>query len=364
MTHPMALFHREMFHLTQSNLKFLGVMAFRASGKSTILNTSNVLYSVLGKPQKHFPLLISKTHNQAKAHFMNMRRELETNRLLASDLGPFDADEGDFGMHSLTLKRPDAKIMMVSREQSVRGLRHGPYRPDLIILDDIEDSSSIENKDESARTYHWYQNEILTSAAENANVVIIGNLLHEKSFLMRIRNDIRSGRLPGEFRAYPLLDDKNKILWPSRFPDRAAIATLRKSVPDDIWKTEYLLQLNGGCEVRKYYPFEFQPYGKDAAKALRLAQQKRWDKKASPCRTLGKYRISAPMAIYGDICWEQFFKQPWEWSRYVHSTIVMPDGRELKADELTDEELARIWAERNREKRFSEPKEKDDADYP
>ena len=91
--YEMAPFHHEMFRITQNdNIKFAVISAFRGSGKSTIMTMSYVLWSILGTPQKKFILIVSQTQEQAKQHFANLKRELETNMLLKRDLGPFEKD--------------------------------------------------------------------------------------------------------------------------------------------------------------------------------------------------------------------------------------------------------------------------------
>ena len=92
------------------------------AGKSTIMNLSHALWAVLGRRKKKFVVIISNTVNQAQGHFSNILWELKNNRLLASDLGPFDVDHNN---RSLVLTAFEAKIMAVSREQSIRGLLFG-----------------------------------------------------------------------------------------------------------------------------------------------------------------------------------------------------------------------------------------------
>ncbi len=52
-SYPLAPFHMEMFKVIEdSRYDFVVMMAFRGSGKSTIMNMAHVLWSVLGKPGK------------------------------------------------------------------------------------------------------------------------------------------------------------------------------------------------------------------------------------------------------------------------------------------------------------------------
>ena len=87
---PFAPFHLEMFHIIKDpKYELTTIMAFRDSGKSTIMNMTNTLWSILGAPGKKFVLISSKTQEQAKNHFSNIKSELKSNRLLPENLGPF-----------------------------------------------------------------------------------------------------------------------------------------------------------------------------------------------------------------------------------------------------------------------------------
>ena len=77
---------------------------------------------------------------------MNTRKELESNRLLRGDLGPFKTEESQWGS-SIVLTKYDAQLTFASAEQSLRGMRYKQYRPDLLIADDIEDNDSGRSDD-------------------------------------------------------------------------------------------------------------------------------------------------------------------------------------------------------------------------
>ena len=248
-TDSIAPFHLEMFHLLQQNkYNFVAIMAFRESGKSTILNLVNALWSILGKPGKKFVVIISKTQEQAKNHFLNIRAELEKNELLREDFGPFAENDNDLKRLSLELEYHEAKIMAMTREQSIRGLKFGIHRPDLIIGDDLEDTSSVSEQKESEAFYARFESEIIPAGSANTRIVILGNLLSENSFMMKLREDIMKKKVPGIFRAYPLLDDYGNNLWTGKFPD-STINQMRSKLSDEAWAKEYLLSLND----RGYY---------------------------------------------------------------------------------------------------------------
>ncbi|OHB08478.1 MAG: hypothetical protein A3I86_00290 [Candidatus Zambryskibacteria bacterium RIFCSPLOWO2_02_FULL_39_14] len=242
--YPTAPFQREIFDLSEDESKGnFFIVAFRGSSKSTILTTSYPIWSILGKQQKKFVLILCQTMGQAKQHMMNLRSELESNALLKSDLGPFKEVAEEWGSISLVFAESGARITVASSEQSIRGLRHQQHRPDLIIGDDVEDLASTKTREGRNKTHQWLTGEVIPTGDINTRLVIVGNLLHEDSLLMRIREDILAGKTQGVFKEYPLVKNE-KILWPGKYPTMEDIEVEKlKAGNEYAWLREYLLKI-------------------------------------------------------------------------------------------------------------------------
>jgi len=240
-----AAFQKEMIALTEDeNVRNIFIVACRGSGKSTIITTSFPLWAILGKQKKKFVLILTQTKAQAKQHMMNLRYELEKQDLLKSDLGPFQEQQDEWGSGSLVFSNLNARITVASSEQAIRGIRHGEHRPDLIILDDVEDMASAKTHEGRMKTFNWFTGEVLPAGDKNTRVVVVGNLLHEDSLLVRLGKGVRNGDLSGVFRSYPLLDDKGAILWPGKYPTMADVEVDRKKIGNEVsWQREYLLKI-------------------------------------------------------------------------------------------------------------------------
>jgi predicted phage terminase large subunit-like protein len=240
-----ASFHNEIFNLTENeNLGNFFVVAFRGCGKSTIITTSYPIWAILGKQEKKFVLIVCQTQSQAKQHMMNLRRELESNNLLKNDLGPFKEESDEWGVSSLVFSNSNARITAVSSEQSIRGLRHNQHRPDLIICDDVEDIASTKTRDSRNKTHDWLTSEVIPTGDRNTRLVMVGNLLHEDSLLMRIKEDIEKGKMKGIFKEYPLIDKNGQILWQGKYPTVEDIEDEKSKAGNEYaWKREYLLQI-------------------------------------------------------------------------------------------------------------------------
>ena len=243
---PTAEFQTEMFALTERNQpETIAVMAFRGSAKSTICNLSYALWSVLGKQEKKFVILISFNQVQAKQHLGNIKRELESNELLASDFGPFSPSDDEWAASALVLPKYGCKLLAASFDQNIRGMRFNQYRPDLIIADDVEDSGLVKTKEGRDKTFQWFTRDILPLGDQQTKIMVLGTLLHEDCLLMRLMNSIKEGNRRGSYRFYPLLDSKtHQPLWPGKFPDEQSILELKKKIGDErAWQQEYLLKI-------------------------------------------------------------------------------------------------------------------------
>lgn len=240
-----ADFQKEIIHnLEKSDKENFYVVAFRGSGKSTMVTTAYPIWAILGKQQKKFCIIFCQTMLQAKKHMANLRSELERNDLLKKDLGPFREESDEWGSYSLVFSRNNARITVASTEQSIRGLRHNEYRPDLLICDDVEDVQSTKTREGREKTYNWLKSEVLPAGDKYTRLIIVGNLLHEDSLLMRIKEEIDQGRAKGTFKQYPLLDKDDVCLWPGKYPTMQEIEEEKMKITSEpSWQREYLLRI-------------------------------------------------------------------------------------------------------------------------
>lgn len=245
--YPIAEFHRDIFRITEDAVNKLAmIIAFRGSGKSTLVTFSYALWAILGVQQKKFVLINCQTQAQAKQHMTNIKFELEQNRLLKSDMGPFKEEVGgeQWAISSLVFQNTGSRIMIASLEQSVRGLRHHEHRPDLIILDDVEDMNSTKTMESRNKTFDWFTREIIPLGDMGTRTMIVGNLLHEDALVMRLKKKIDEGHMKGVCRWFPLIDADGNCLWPGKFDTPGKIEELRQSVGNELaWRQEYLLEI-------------------------------------------------------------------------------------------------------------------------
>jgi len=237
-------FHEEIFRLLQDvRIPLFVLTAFRGSAKSTIVTIAYTLWAIFGVQEKKFVVLVGQTEAKARQYLMNIRRQLESNKLLRDDMGPIDEERDQWGATALVIRKLDAKIMAVSVGQSIRGSLHNEHRPDLVILDDVEDTESVKTREGRDKLFNWFTAEVLPVGNIRTRFVVVGNLLHEDSLIRRLKKRIDENPTIGEYREYPIVDEDGTSLWPSKYPTPELIEAEREKMMDPIaWAREYLLK--------------------------------------------------------------------------------------------------------------------------
>ena len=240
----MAPFQIEMLKLLQDQKnKNIVITAFRNSAKSTFCSLLLPIWSIAGVHQMKNIIIVCQTEQKAEQTLVNLRRELESNKTLVSDHGTFYNSNEEWNKRTLVIAKYGARITVVSISESVRGVRHDEFRPDLIIFDDIEDVQSAKSQEVREKTWEIITREFIPLGTIDTRHIFIGNLVHPDSVMVKLRTLIRGGLMTGEYREYPLIKDK-VILWPGQFPNMEAIDEFKKSLPSETdFLREYLLQI-------------------------------------------------------------------------------------------------------------------------
>lgn len=242
--YPCADLHNDLLNVTedQSNT-FAIIMTFRGSGKSTYISLSYALWSILGCQQKHFVVLVAKTQEQAKRLLDTIKREVETNELLRGDFGGVNEEATPWNSTALTFPKYNAQITAISIDQAMRGMRFSNYRPDVIILDDIEDAASVRTVESRDRLAEWFDKDLLPAGDVGTRVILVGNNLHPDSLPNRIIDRVQNGQFNARVIKCPLVNERGECAWPGKFPTKESLETFRKSFTSErTWRQEFLLQ--------------------------------------------------------------------------------------------------------------------------
>ena len=194
-------------------VRCLAVAEPRDFGKSTKLMAA-VLWSIL-LGYKRFVIYISKSYEDAVKYLAPMRLELENNKLLRAVYGNQRSAKWTEGEMELNL---GAKILARGRGQSIRGLKYMQYRPDLIVLDDIDDENSVASDEIRRKTEQWFDSAVMPAIdPTNGSLINIGTVLHMDSLIAKHvgRDCDKYGNFSPH--VYKALNEKEESIWPEKF---------------------------------------------------------------------------------------------------------------------------------------------------
>lgn len=205
------------------------IAAPRGEAKSTLVSQLFVLWCLV-TGRKRYPVIVMDSIDQAYPMLEAIKAELQFNPRLAMDFAEA-AGQGRVWQAGTIVTRNDAKVQVAGAGKKLRGLRHGPYRPDLAVLDDIENDEQVANPEQRDKRQAWISKTVLPLGGAGAkfDVVYIGTILHHDSVLSRtLANPLwRSARF------------KALLAWPDRM---------------DMWETwEELLRNEGPASADLYY---------------------------------------------------------------------------------------------------------------
>lgn len=161
------------------------IAAPRGEAKSTLVSQLFVLWCLV-TGRKRYPVIVMDSIDQAYPMLEAIKAELEFNPRLALDFADH-AGQGRVWQAGTIVTRGDAKVQVAGSGKKLRGLRHGPYRPDLAVLDDIENDDQVRNPEQRDKLQSWLSKTVLPLGGAGAkfDVVYIGTILHHDSVLSR-----------------------------------------------------------------------------------------------------------------------------------------------------------------------------------
>ncbi len=161
------------------------IAAPRGEGKSVLVSQLFVLYCIVtGK--KKYVVIVMDSIDQAYPMLAAIKAELEANPRLKIDF-PHACGTGKVWKEGTIVTKNNIKVQIAGSGKKLRGLRHGAYRPDLVILDDIENDEQVRNPVQRDKLHNWLTKTVLPlgAAGEKLDIVYIGTILHYDSVLSR-----------------------------------------------------------------------------------------------------------------------------------------------------------------------------------
>lgn len=155
------------------------VAAPRGHAKSTTLTFKGTMHAVLYE-YKHYPIILSDSSDQAEGFLENIRVEFEENGLIREDFGDL---QGKVWRNNVILTASGIKVEAIGSGKKIRGRKHRNWRPDLLVLDDIENDENVRTPEQRSKLSNWFNKAVSKAGDGYTDIVYIGTLLHYDSLL-------------------------------------------------------------------------------------------------------------------------------------------------------------------------------------
>ena len=180
------------FHLKAAEIilkhKILRFIAawFRGSAKSVMFNIFIPLWLKIQDEREYYTfVLVGKSNDAADILISDLQAEFENNQKYIYDYG-VQRSTGDWQEGKFTTQ-DGTSFFALGRGQSPRGLRKKSFRPDLIVIDDIDDDELVENESRVNKVVAWLNKALILSMDKGrGRVLVANNIIHEKSVTSKL----------------------------------------------------------------------------------------------------------------------------------------------------------------------------------
>lgn len=284
--------HAKIFDFLDNEENPLRVIcAPRGTGKTSIITLVTPASDILFNRAK-FILQVSSSNTGAEMQTENLKQELETNEIICKLVG---SQKSDRWARDQWVTREGVMVMPRGAGQQVRGLLHGNYRPDRILVDDLEDDETVMNPDRRAKLKQWFYSALMNCVDKGKKtwkLDVIGTILHEASLLAELIEDPNWASLVLE-----ICDDDYKSNWPEFMSDDDVRAEAKKFADQGLLDSFYREYRNKpiATESAHFRQEYFRKYdeGEMQARWGKLDSFVIWD----PAKTIQSY--SCETAIVG-----------------------------------------------------------------
>ncbi len=202
--------YERLLGMAQSTGSNLAVAAPRSEAKSTIVSQIFVLWCAVTARKKYIPIIMN-AYDQAAEMLEMIKAELEANPRLRQDF-PGQFGPGRVWREGVIVTAGNTKIHAFGSGKRMRGLRHGPNRPDLVICDDLENDENVRSRTQRDKLETWFKNAVMKLGPpdDSMDVIVIGTILHHDSLLARlIKNPMWESRRFAAIIQWP----HDRVLW-------------------------------------------------------------------------------------------------------------------------------------------------------
>jgi predicted phage terminase large subunit-like protein len=212
----------------------INLSAPRGEAKSTLGTQLLALWCVVTE-RKHFMPIVMDAWDQAATMLEAIKTELTDNPRLAMDFAEA-CGAGRVWNAGVILTKNNRKVQAFGSGKKMRGLRHGPHRPDLVFLDDIENDENVRSLEQRKKLEAWVSKTVLNLGPPEGtmDVLYLNTILHYDSVANRYHSKPRWTRR--KFKAIVRWPDRMDLWekWEELFINETSSDEAGDSDPSDI----------------------------------------------------------------------------------------------------------------------------------
>ncbi|OQB81391.1 MAG: hypothetical protein BWX87_00656 [Bacteroidetes bacterium ADurb.Bin123] len=167
-----AKFHRDATRRLLNNKRWYEVRAWSRELAKSVRSMMEVMYMALTGEIRNV-LLISNSHENAERLLLPFMIEFESNLRIRNDYG-FQEKPGKWEIGEFTTMGGVA-FRALGAGQSPRGTRNESWRPDFILVDDIDTDEETRNPERITKKWNWIEQALIPTVSVSGNYRIIFN---------------------------------------------------------------------------------------------------------------------------------------------------------------------------------------------
>lgn len=257
-THEAAKYQKEMAgDLHFDGFKFLLWIMFRGSAK-TAWAKIKVVHSIVYKRKRNIAWG-GYDVKKAEKQVMSIANELQANKKIVNDFGQL------FYEDNITTQKKKSKtksfsqfmtengvfVKAISPRQPQRGEVFDQFRPDLYVLDDIENMKTAKSRKVSQSIKDFLE-ELMGGLSVDAEVLFLGNRVSNKGVVAWLESLASANE--NWFVREVAVKEKGKIVWPGRYVETKAEAIeINARRPDKKTHVESLEQIRRDLGTSLYF---------------------------------------------------------------------------------------------------------------
>jgi predicted phage terminase large subunit-like protein len=255
---PIPDCHVEWWELCCADHPKVAIAAPRSCAKSTAITFAYVIAMVAFRQAGHI-MVVSANEEIASLFVKDIGNEFNENQTLAKAVG-FRRLQKESETEIVGLFDDGSKFRVIAKGagQRMRGIKWERKRPDLVVVDDLEDDESVLNKARRDKLKRWFYGAVLPILKDGGKIRMVGTIVHQDSLLEGLMPPEKSPDtvhtplctystkknppwLAKKYRAHN--HDLTELLWPEQL-NKQKLLRIREDFAErgllDVYAQEYL----------------------------------------------------------------------------------------------------------------------------